>query len=230
MEPKVVPVAARKRLSRLACPMLRRFAAVTLALASAIGELSLADETAELDMAAEFRGFNFGKEHGLPDNDVRDILQTRDGYLWILTQEGLARFDGTGFTVFDRSNNPEFQSDDPRALAEDAQGRLWVGGKNLLLRMSLNSLQRVELEANEKPVHAYCLCPAPNGGMWVGSQNTVALVEDGGVRIFGPESGLESGGMVRALQVDRGVKKGRLIVSKKGRLIVSCYFLPRRCQ
>ncbi len=157
---------------------------------------------AELDMAAEFRGFNFGKEHGLPDNDVRDILQTHDGYLWILTQGGLARFDGTGFTVFDRSNNPDFQSDDPRALAEDTEGRLWVGGKNLLLRMSLNSLQRVELSGSEKNVHAYQLCPAPEGGMWVGGETTVALIKDGTLRAFGTESGLETGGMVRALQVD----------------------------
>ncbi len=157
---------------------------------------------AELDMAAEFRGFNFGKEHGLPDNDVRDILQTHDGYLWILTQGGLARFDGTGFTVFDRSNNPNFQSDDPRALAEDTEGRLWVGGKNLLLRMSLNSLQRVELSGSEKTVHAYQLCPAPDGGMWVGGETTVALIKDGTLHAFGTESGLETGGMVRALQVD----------------------------
>lgn len=155
-------------------------------------------------MEDEYACFHFGKEHGLPDNDVRDILQTRDGYLWILTQGGLARYDGTGFTVFDRSNNPNFQSDDPRVLAEDAQGRLWVGGKNLLLRMSLNSLQRVELAGSEKTVHAYQLCAASDGGMWVGGDSTVALVEDRSVRIFGPESGLETGGMVRALQVDPG--------------------------
>ncbi|MCL4787212.1 MAG: hypothetical protein KJ070_10520 [Verrucomicrobia bacterium] len=158
--------------------------------------------TTPLSMTDEFTGFNFGKEHGLPDDDVRDILQTRDGFLWILTQQGLARFDGTGFTVFDRANNPEFQSDDPRALAEDKQGTLWVGGKNLLLRMSHNSLQRVELAGSEKTVHAFQLCAAPDGGMWVGGDSTVALVEDGSVRIFGPESGLETGGMVRALQVD----------------------------
>lgn len=153
-------------------------------------------------LSDEFMGFNYGKEHGLPDDDVRDILQTRDGYLWVLTQQGLARFDGAGFTVFDRANNPDFQSDDPRALAEDKQGSLWVGGKNLLLRMSHNSLRRVELADSGKIVHVYCLCPDPTDGMWIGGESTVARLTDQGVVSFGPESGLETGGIVRALQVD----------------------------
>src|SRR5664279_5161584 len=41
---------------------------------------------------------------GLPQNSVYSIAQTRDGYIWLATQEGLARFDGVRFTVFDRSN------------------------------------------------------------------------------------------------------------------------------
>jgi ligand-binding sensor domain-containing protein len=38
---------------------------------------------------------------GLPQNSVYRILQTRDGYIWIGTKGGLARFDGVRFTVFD---------------------------------------------------------------------------------------------------------------------------------
>ncbi len=158
--------------------------------------------SAPLAMSDEFIGFNFGKEHGLPDDDVRAILQTRDGSLWILTQQGLARFDGSGFTVLDRANSPDFESDDPRALAEDTQGRLWVGGRNLLLRMSGHALERVKLPGLERIVHAYQLCADPNGGMWIGGETSVALIEDGSVRVFGPEHGLETGGMVRTLQVD----------------------------
>ncbi len=157
-------------------------------------------------MTDEFRGFNFGKEHGLPDDDVRDILQTRDGSLWILTQQGLARFDGAGFTVFDRANNPEFQSDDPRVLAEDNQGNLWVGGKNLLLRMSGNSLQRVTVAGSEKIGQAYKICADPTGLVWIGGDSTVARVTDEGVTIFGPESGLRTGGHVKALEVDQAGK------------------------
>jgi ligand-binding sensor domain-containing protein len=48
----------------------------------------------------------WGTEHGLPQNAVPAIVQTRDGYLWLATYCGLARFDGVRFTVFDSSNTP----------------------------------------------------------------------------------------------------------------------------
>ena len=41
-------------------------------------------------------------DSGLPQNSVRAILQTRDGYLWFATREGIARFDGIDFTVYNR--------------------------------------------------------------------------------------------------------------------------------
>lgn len=157
---------------------------------------------ARLAMSDEFVGFNFGKEHGLPDDDVRDILQTRDGSLWVLTQQGLARFDGSGFTVFDRANSPEFQSDDPRALAEDKQGTLWVGGKNLLLRLAHNSLRRVNLPGSEKITDACHICADPTEGIWVAGESSVARLSDHGVTVYGPESGLITGGAIRSLRTD----------------------------
>ena len=65
-------------------------------------------------------------ETGLPQNSVLAILQTRDGYVWLGTQEGLARFDGVRFTVFDRANTPAFHSNHVQALLEDRQGNIWV--------------------------------------------------------------------------------------------------------
>src|SRR5208337_954215 len=44
--------------------------------------------------------------NGLPHDSVRAIAQTSDGYLWIATVTGLARFDGVNFTVFDAANTP----------------------------------------------------------------------------------------------------------------------------
>jgi hypothetical protein len=52
----------------------------------------------------------------LPQNTVRSIAQTRDGYLWFATEEGLARFDGARFTVFDRSNPKEPRANNIIAL------------------------------------------------------------------------------------------------------------------
>jgi len=67
------------------------------------------------------------QEEGLPENDVTAIIQTRDGYIWLGTEEGLVRFDGIRFTVFDQSNTPELTSVYIRALLEARDGSLWIG-------------------------------------------------------------------------------------------------------
>lgn len=66
-------------------------------------------------------------ENGLPDNAVTTIVQTHDGYLWLGTYDGLARFDGASFTVFDNNNTPEMSSSRIISLFEDGEGNLWIG-------------------------------------------------------------------------------------------------------
>ena len=66
-------------------------------------------------------------EQGLPQNTVPAIVQTKDGYLWVGTELGLARFDGLHFTIFDKSNTPELKSNVVDALIEDHSGDLWIG-------------------------------------------------------------------------------------------------------
>jgi signal transduction histidine kinase len=69
---------------------------------------------------------NWQTERGLPQNSVNALCQTRDGYLWVATFGGLARFDGAQFTVFEHGNTPEFPRNWVTALHEDRTGRLWI--------------------------------------------------------------------------------------------------------
>ena len=66
-------------------------------------------------------------DRGLPQNSVNAIVQTRDGYLWFGTQEGLVKFDGVRFTVFDKRTTPEMKSNYIWTLCEDNRNGLWVG-------------------------------------------------------------------------------------------------------
>jgi ligand-binding sensor domain-containing protein/serine phosphatase RsbU (regulator of sigma subunit) len=66
-------------------------------------------------------------DDGLPQNYVPAIAQTRDGYLWLATQEGLVRFDGARFVVFSAGTVPEIGTNDLDALAPDGSGGLWIG-------------------------------------------------------------------------------------------------------
>jgi len=81
-------------------------------------------------------------ENGLPQNSVHHILQTRDGYLWIATEGGVARFNGMQFTIFNQENNPAFTSNDTCCLAEDRSGALWIGTSDGLLRYAEGVFRR----------------------------------------------------------------------------------------
>ena len=69
-------------------------------------------------------------ESGLPQNKVTAVLQTQDGYLWLGTYNGLARFDGVHFTVFNDNNTSELPSSRITSLFEAADGTLWIGDES----------------------------------------------------------------------------------------------------
>ena len=75
---------------------------------------------------AQYRFDNWTTEHGLPHNSVISITQTRDGYLWLATYNGVGRFDGVRFTVFNRNNTPALGTNRICGLGEDAEGALWM--------------------------------------------------------------------------------------------------------
>jgi signal transduction histidine kinase/ligand-binding sensor domain-containing protein len=66
------------------------------------------------------------QEHGLPQDTIRAITQTLDGYLWVGTDEGLARFDGYEFAVFNKAKG-NLPSNSITALAAAEDGALWIG-------------------------------------------------------------------------------------------------------
>jgi hypothetical protein len=63
---------------------------------------------------------------GFRQNSVNAIAQTPDGYIWIATRDGLARFDGVRFKVFQKANAPELPNNRLWSLFADAAGRLWI--------------------------------------------------------------------------------------------------------
>ncbi|MGH9943136.1 MAG: ligand-binding sensor domain-containing protein [Pyrinomonadaceae bacterium] len=77
--------------------------------------------------AAAYRVQIWTTDEGLPQNSVNAILQTRDGYLWFTTLDGLVRFDGVRFQIFDKSNTAGLNSNRFNSLYEDEQGDLWAG-------------------------------------------------------------------------------------------------------
>lgn len=84
--------------------------------------------------AAQYAFATFGMEAGLPGAAVTAALQTRDGYLWVATGGGLARFDGVRFVSFREANTPALPSNLINCLFEDRAGVLWIGTERGLVR------------------------------------------------------------------------------------------------
>jgi ligand-binding sensor domain-containing protein/signal transduction histidine kinase len=103
----------------------------------------------------------WSSENGLPQNSVHQILQTHDGYLWIATEGGIARFNGIQFAVFNQENDPTFTSNDTCCLAEDRSRGLWIGTSDGLLRYAGGAFRRYT-EADGLP-SSVVLSLAPTG-------------------------------------------------------------------
>jgi ligand-binding sensor domain-containing protein len=109
---------------------------------------------------------------GLPQDSVRAIAQTRDGYLWLGTQAGLARFDGVRFTNFDRFNS-ELKTDHVLALCAASDGSLWIGmaGHDGLYRWTpQGGFNRIWTGANVR-----ALLEDNHGVLWIGSEGAGLL-------------------------------------------------------
>jgi ligand-binding sensor domain-containing protein/signal transduction histidine kinase len=155
-----------------------------------------------LDPAREISQFNrqaWLTENGLPQNTVHSIRQANDGYIWIATEEGLARFDGIKFTVFDKQNTPELKSNDIRVLLEDRRGALWIGTAEGLVRL-LDGKFTAFTTQNGLPSDVIdALCEDGSGSLWVATAGGIARSGDNG---FTAQSESPKDG-VRALFADR---------------------------
>jgi len=109
----------------------------------------------------------FGPVQGMPNANVTDVLQTRDGYLWLATGGGLVRFDGVSFTAFRPSNAPAFLTSLILALVEDRQGDLWVGTNQGLVRLHAGVFQRVGLAQDA----VSALAEDSSGRVWIGTHD-----------------------------------------------------------
>jgi ligand-binding sensor domain-containing protein/signal transduction histidine kinase len=161
--------------------------------------------------AAECRGAGFpsdpipithwGTDEGLGPGQVMAICQTREGYLWFGSTEGLMRFDGVRCTVFDARNTPELRANGVMALYEDRQGWLWIGtsGGGLACRRPDGRFLvygKAEGLANEQ---ISVMAEDASGRLWVGTDGG-GLFEflNGGFRAFSGNTNLPSS-FIRAL-------------------------------
>ena len=117
-------------------------------------------------------------DDGLPQNSINAIARTRDGYLWLGTEAGLARFDGSRFVVYDTQNVPELGADIVSVLREGRDGSLWIGTMRGLVHLGDGRFRRfTEAEGVPEKIISDVI-EDPEGRIWVSSTSGL-LVGDG---------------------------------------------------
>ncbi|MFU8764734.1 MAG: diguanylate cyclase domain-containing protein [Haliea sp.] len=147
----------------------------------------------------------FGREHGLPSDTVWSARQDTRGYLWLGTKNGLARFDGVRFTVFNKQNHPAFRSNDVRDIEVAADGSLWLatygGGALHFADGAFTALTTADGLADDI-VHDVHIGPA--GDIWFATSFGISRLRDGELRSWNMVDGLTDNRTFRIHEDDTG--------------------------
>jgi signal transduction histidine kinase/ligand-binding sensor domain-containing protein len=104
----------------------------------------------------------------LPQSSIISMVRTRDGYLWLGTRNGLARFDGVHFTVFDESNTQKLSSIQTVKLFEDSQNNLWIGTESSGAMLVTNGqVLPLKFGQGRRQGHLVSVCEDSLGAVWL---------------------------------------------------------------
>jgi signal transduction histidine kinase/ligand-binding sensor domain-containing protein/CheY-like chemotaxis protein len=145
---------------------------------------------------------NWQIPQGLPQSSAEAIARTPDGYLWVGTQEGLARFDGVRFVVFDHANEPAIPDKNISVLYVDTTGRLWIGTRAGIAAYEHGHFKALSVMPGLAHAYVRAIAPGKQGRIWVGTESGLFGIGGGTAVSFDSTSGLPDS-RVRALLEDR---------------------------
>jgi len=114
---------------------------------------------------------------GLPVNSISALLQSRTGYLWAATYDGLVRFDGVRFTVYNSANSPGLPSDRILSLVETRDSTLWMNTEQLyLVRFARGHFTHID-ESRGLVGGVYTIYEDPAGQLFIGTDRGLGQME-----------------------------------------------------
>ncbi|MBC3807391.1 hypothetical protein H8K52_08540 [Undibacterium seohonense] len=156
---------------------------------------------------------HFSIDQGLPSTGIMTVYQTRNGFVWMGTANGLVRYDGRHIRLF--SHMPALEStishDRIFSLFEDDQQRLWIGTRRGLNVFDLRSdvIQRIPMpvDMHSKQQMIYGISQAEEGRLWLATSTGLMLFDPNSKKFirWQADAALETDfqGEVRALISDK---------------------------
>jgi len=208
------------------CPRFGRRLASGYALVAALLLVAGADALDRSKAVTQHHYQAWLTEDGLPQISVQDVLQDHHGYLWLGTQEGLVRYDGARFVVYDSRNTETIDNNYITSLLQTADRTLWIGtyGGGVLRYHQDAFTALTEADGLSSGI-VHDLVETDGGEVWIGTENGLSRYRDGVIDVYGADDGLPHE-MVQALLVDRegtlwvGTRGGGIARWKDGRLTV----------
>jgi len=139
---------------------------VLCGIALAAGSVGTASE-----ISPQFRATSWRTTNGLPHSSVSALFQDSDGYLWVGTYLGAARFDGVRFLPLTELSGDDAAIDLVESIGQTPDGMLWFGGAyHGLMRLDRKGqLTRFDEHNGLPPASITLLQPHPEGGLWLGT-------------------------------------------------------------
>ncbi len=135
---------------------------------------------------------------GLPNQLIFSIAQDKQGYIWLGTKDGLARFDGANFKIFRHISGDQqsLPSNSVQMVHVDAKNRLWVGVEGYGL-LQLNpetgvfTAKALLPKTEDTALDIWAMTSDAQGSVWVGTygHGLFRLRPDGAVQHFMPHPG-----------------------------------------
>ncbi len=179
-----------------------------------------------LDPAKKIQQYNlefYSTEEGLPQSSVLSMVQTEDGYLWLGTYEGLARFDGIEFKIFNKTNTSKMASNRIRCLLQDQNGNLWIGTSGGLLRYRGGAFKNYTTADGLADNYAVTLYEDSSGRLWVGTTDGLSCFENDLFTSYSLAHGLAHGYILSLVETNEnelwiGTSGGGLFVLQDGKI------------
>ena len=116
---------------------------------------------------------------GMPQSTATSIIQARDGYIWMTTFGGLARYDGLTFKLFTTSNEPGLANNRLTKIYEAPDGVIWIGSEDGDIVKYENGTFRTVYQSPGAPFEktVTSIVADNSGRLWVGSINGLKWID-----------------------------------------------------